>query len=351
MQPVVRRDDQNGQPVLLQALKFTYAAVTQSDGITMSANVYTYSGGPGLKGRQNPRTRRLLLRVRPVSDKSQLQIVVRGQRERAQAGCAIYTKDWLSDQFQYLGRTDWSGQLPIAAPPVRVSVMPASVKAERASQLRSARESAIQQARSEYQQKLQQAEAQQKVLPPFDVSTVVVPEVPVDPATLVTLNAPLLQIYVKSGDRVSARLPFVPGLVGTEVAELNDDSLQLQAESMVRGFQGEILDLVGQRNLLSARVRLHISQGQLDQAAKRMDQLRGLKDFNQMNDQLSLVQRNILERLDAGGVRSAQTQIDRMFKSTRDLLQKFLQDQIVTETDDALRQAVAAGASGGSSGP
>jgi hypothetical protein len=28
-----------------------------------------------------------------------------------------------------------------------------------------------------------------------------------------------------------------------------------------------------------------------------------------------------------------------------------LQDQIVTETDDALRQAVAAGASGGSSGP
>jgi hypothetical protein len=229
--------------------------------------------------------------------------------------------------------------------------MPASVKAERASQLRSARESAIQQARSEYQQKLQQAEAQQKVLPPFDVSTVVVPEVPVDPATLVTLNAPLLQIYVKSGDRVSARLPFVPGLVGTEVAELNDDSLQLQAESMVRGFQGEILDLVGQRNLLSARVRLHISQGQLDQAAKRMDQLRGLKDFNQMNDQLSLVQRNILERLDAGGVRSAQTQIDRMFKSTRDLLQKFLQDQIVTETDDALRQAVAAGASGGSSGP
>ncbi len=351
MQPVVRRDDQNGQPVLLQALKFTYAAVTQSDGVTMSANVYTYSGGPGLKGRQNPRTRRLLLRVRPVSQKSQLQIVVRGHRERAQAGCAIYTKDWLSDQFQYLGRTDWSGQLPIAAPPVQVSVMPASVKAERASQLRIARESAIQQARSEYQQKLQQAEAQQKVLPPFDVSTVVVPDVPVDPATLVTLNAPLLQIYVKSGDRVSARLPFVPGLIGTEVAELNDDSLQLQAESMVRGFQGEILDLVGQRNLLSARVRLHISLGQLDQAAKRMDQLRVLKDFNQMNDQLSLVQRNILERLDAGGVRSAQTQIDRMFKSTRDLLQKFLQDQIVTETDDALRQAVAASASGSSSGP
>lgn len=342
MQPIVRRDDQNGQPLLLKALKFTFAAITQSDGVTMTANVYTYSGGPGLKGRQNPRTRRLLLRVRPVTDQSQLQIVAREQPRRSLAGCAIYTKDWLTDQFQFLGRTDWSGQLPVTAPPSPVSIMPSSVKAERAAQLQSARETAIAQARAEYQQKVQQAETQQMVLPPLDVSNVVVPEMPVDPATLVHLTVPLIQIYVKSGDRVSARLPFVPGLADTEIAELNDDSLQLHAESLVRGFQGEILDLVGQRNLLSARVRLHISQGQLDQATKRMEQMRNLKDFNQMNDQLSLVQRNVLERLDAGGIRSSQTQIDRMFKNTRDLLQKFLQDQIVAETEDALRQAVAA---------
>lgn len=342
MQPIVRRDDQNGQPLLLKALKFTFAAITQSDGVTMTANVYTYSGGPGLKGRQNPRTRRLLLRVRPVTDQSQLQIVAREQPQRALAGCAIYTKDWLTDQFQFLGRTDWSGQLPVTAPPSPVSIMPSSVKTERAALLQSAREAAIAQARAEYQQKVQQAETQQKVLPPLDVSNVVVPEMPVDPATLVHLTVPLIQIYVKSGDRVSARLPFVPGLADTEIAELNDESLQLHAESLVRGFQGEILDLVGQRNLLSARVRLHISQGQLDQATKRMEQMRNLKDFNQMNDQLSLVQRNVLERLDAGGIRSSQTQIDRMFKNTRDLLQKFLQDQIVAETEDALRQAVAA---------
>ena len=65
MQPIVRRDDRNGVPTLLEPLSWTFAAVTESDGVKMLANVYTYSGGPGLQGRKNRRTQRMLLKVRP----------------------------------------------------------------------------------------------------------------------------------------------------------------------------------------------------------------------------------------------------------------------------------------------
>ena len=148
-----------------------------------------------------------------------------------------------------------------------------------------------------------------------------------------------MQLYVKSGDNLLARLPFVPGHHGLAIAELPDDSLRLQSEALVRGFQGEILDLVGQRNLLAARARQLIEQDRLEQASDMVERLKSLKDFNQINDELSRIQRGILERIDASVPRSVQAQIDRMFKTTRDMLQKSLQDQIVSDTADLLRRA------------
>ena len=116
MQPIIRRDDRNGVPTLLQALNFTYAAIPQSDGVHLQASVYTYSGGPGLRGRQHPRTHRMLLRVRPQAELSDLQIVVRGAPERAQATCFVYARNLLTNEFSFLGRTDWRGRLTVNPP-------------------------------------------------------------------------------------------------------------------------------------------------------------------------------------------------------------------------------------------
>lgn len=339
MQPIIRRDDRSGVPTLLQALEFTFAAITRSDGVKLQANVYTYSGGPGLRGRQNPRTQRVLLRVRPVASRNDLQIVVRGNRAQAQAGCFVYAKDHVTDEFTYLGRTDWRGRLTITADAWPLQILPADIKSQREADQRQARESTLAKARQAHDELVNRAKSEGKDIPEF-VPPILQDELPpIDPDALISLSAPLIQLYVKSGETVLARLPLVPGLKEVEVAELPDDRLRLQSEALVRGFQGEILDLIGQRNLLAARVRYHVQRNNLDRAERDMEQLRSLKDFNQMNDQLSQLQRSILEQSNPGVPRSTQAQIDRMFKITRDILQKYLQQDVVAETARLLRDS------------
>lgn len=339
LHPIIRRDDRSGVPTLLQPLDFTFAAVTNSDEVLMQANVYTYSGGPGLRGRQNPRTHRVLLRVRPQSEESDLQIVVRGNTQQAQAGCAIYLKDLVSDDFTYLGRTDWRGRLSLPTVQETVRILPAEIKSRRDTDGRKARDNAMAEARKTHDDLVNQAKSE-GLEPPAFIPPVWEDSIePIDPQDLISLSIPILQVYVKSGDTVLARLPVVPGIQAVQTAELPDDRLRLQSEALVRGFQGEILDLIGQRNLLAARVRLHVQRSNAEKAEKDLEQLRSLKDFNQMNDELSRIQRSILEQTDSSVPRSARAQIDRMFKTTRDLLQKYLQQDVVGETARILRES------------
>jgi hypothetical protein len=338
MYPIIRRDDRNGNPSILQVLNFTYCAVTESDGVKMKANVYAYSGGPGLQGRQNRRTQRMLLRVRPAVENSELQIVVRGYPEKPQSGCFLYSKDFLTDQFKFLGRTDWRGRLQIHAPQEPVHVLPDLVRVQRVAALKEARKAAEESLRQEYDAAVKKAEEEGNP-PPKPPDGVAVEAPPIDPATTVRLNQPLMQLYVKSGETVLAKLPFVPGCQRIEMAELLDDTLRLQSEAYVRGFQNEILDLIGLRNLLAARAKIMIKNGKLDPAQQVIDELRALKNFNDMNDQLVKIERMILEQSNSQTVpQTSKSQIDRMFKSTRDVLQKHLQDDPGSDLDDQLRK-------------
>jgi dihydroxyacetone kinase-like predicted kinase len=107
----------------------------------------------------------------------------------------------------------------------------------------------------------------------------------------------------------------------------------------VRGFQGEILDQVGLRNLLAARVRLLLKDGKVEKAGEIVEELRKLKDFNEMNDELGMIERSILEQSNADVPRSARSQIDRMFKTTRDMLQKYLQEDVASTAAEQVRRA------------
>ncbi len=341
LQPIVRRDDRNGIPVLLEPLSFTFAAVTASDGVKMECNVYTYSGGPGLQGRQNRRTQRVLLRVRPIGSQSDLKIVVRGDKGRSQAGCFVYDRHLLTEDFELLGRTDWRGQLTINSPEEAVGVLPEAIRAARfqakmeADRKRREQEEA---ARIAAEAAKNGEAADNAVEPPPSAAVAEVTTQPSETTTspdeaIIPLNAPLVFVYIKSGDSVLAKLPMVPGLQELEVAELRDDSLRLQSEAFVRGFQGEILDLIGLRNLLAARVQLYIKEEELDKAELVLNDLRQLRSYNEMRDELSAIQRRILDASGDNVPRAARSQIDRMFQITRDMLQKYLQDELVANTE------------------
>lgn len=361
MQPIVRRDDRNGVPTLLEPLSFTFAAITDSDGVKMNANVYTYSGGPGLQGRKNRRTQRMLLRVRPVVEQTDIRITVRGDG-RPQSGCFIYNRDLLTEEFEFLGRTDWRGRFSIPMPKENGGFLPEEVRAKRylAKKQAEAEAAAAEENATTDSATTDSAGTEADATAsdePTDAGTDKPPgaaaaEPSVDEPTrqsssgdpdILPLNFPLLQLYIKSGDTVLAKLPVVPGLKEIETAELPDDARRLQSEAFVRGFQGEILDLIGLRNLLAARIKLHLKNDKLLEAEQVMEELRRLRNYNELAKELELIQRKMLDEKEGAIPGSAKNKIDRMFQTTRDMLQKYLQDNLVDESERAIANAKKSG--------
>jgi hypothetical protein len=336
MQPVVRRDDRNGQPALLEPLAWTFAAITASDGVKMEANVYTYSGGPGLQGRQNRRTQRMLLKVRPSVEQTDIQLVVRDDG-RPQAGSFVYRRDLLTEDFELLGRTDWRGRFTVRVPYDNGGILPEAIRYQRAL----AKKEAEAQAALAAESSPPAAELDSVELPAAAESpAAVAPPTPNDSAAMdpavIPLRAPLSLIYIKNGDTVLAKLPMVPGLRETEIARLPDDTRRLKAEAFVRGFQGDILDMVGLRNLLAARIQLHLKNGKREAAQATLQELRQLKNYNEMADELEAIQRRMLDENAGPIAMSAKNRIDRMFQTTRNMLQKYLQDNLLSDSERAV---------------
>ncbi len=353
MQPIVRRDDRNGTPTLLEPLSWTFAAITASDGIKMEANVYTYSGGPGLQGRKNRRTQRMLLKVRPVTQQTDIELLVRDNGQ-PQSGCFVYRRDLLTDEFELLGRTDWRGRLTVPVPYDLGGFLPEAVRYQRQVAKREAEAQKLKEAsETESDERAEIDQIDDKANGPnADSVADSVADVDVDfdapsakethssaavgDSAVIPLHAPLTQIYIKNGDTVLAKLPMVPGLKDIETAQLPDDTRRLKAEAFIRGFQGEILDLIGLRNLLAARIQLHLKNGKAEQAKATLAELRQLKNYNEMSDQLVQIQRRMLDE-NAGPISmSSKNRIDRMFQTTRDMLQKYLQDNLLSDSEKAV---------------
>ncbi len=325
MQPIVRRDDRNGVPTLLQSLPWTYAAITASDGIKLQANVYSYSGGPGLQGQRNRRTQRVLLKVRPQTEQTDIQLVLRGSG-RSQAGCSIFRRDLLTDEFTLLGQTDWRGRLTIDATQADRGILPESVRLERLRAKRVAAEAA-KAAQTEVVQETEVVAASETL------------DDPLDEATVVPLLAPLMQLYVKHGDQVLAKLPLVPGMAELAVAEIPDDTRRLKAEAFVTGFQADVLDLVGLRRLLATQVKHYVQNDRIDAAKATVEKMRQLKNYTEMAGQLEAIQRRMLEETDGPIPLAAKSRIDLMFQATRTMLQKYLQDNLLSEAERAVEAA------------
>lgn len=345
MQPVVRREGSSGMPSMLEAIPWTYAAIIESDGVKMKANVYAYSGGPGLQGRNNRRTQRLLLRVRPTEPETEIQVSVKSSG-RPQGGCAVYERDLITDKFTLLGKTDWRGRFVVPAPSKTGAVLPDAIHAAKAAAEKAAKEAiaaaaaAATAATTPTEKDVTEGEEAEAAAKPAAAPAPTTPAptpAPVDyEKDMVQLRQPLVQLYVKSGDVVLARLPLVPGISPLEVAELADDSRRLEAEAFIRGFQGEVLDLIGLRTLLSTRVRKLLEQGKKAEAEKVMAELRGLKDYSAMVETLDKLQRKLLDDSLGPVSMGAKARIDKMLQTTREMMQKYLQNDLVRDAETAV---------------
>ena len=147
--------------------------------------------------------------------------------------------------------------------------------------------------------------------------------------------APLRLMYVKNGGQLLARLPIVAGYHSQQVAEVPDDNPRLQAEGFIRGMNGQIMDLVAQRQILTAHIRKRITENKLDEAQQLLEQLRTLKTRNDVQRELDMQARRQL----ASPYLSVQARIDKLYGDTRALLAKFLDADLPNQLMAEIRQA------------
>jgi len=138
-------------------------------------------------------------------------------------------------------------------------------------------------------------------------------------------------------------LPIVVGLQPVVTAEVADDSRRLQAEAFLRGLQSETVDLVALRQVTVARIRMRIEEGKLPDAQKLMEELNRLDDYEKMARNLDDVQRQVLDPAGGAITPVAQMKIEKMFQQTRELLQKYLQNDLVKKVEKELDTALKGG--------
>jgi hypothetical protein len=296
LQPFVRRDDRNGIPTLLQSVPWTYVALVESNGVMAKSAIFTGITSP-LAGRKNRRTQKICMKVRPVNPLTELELGIMREPNGRISGAEVFLRTPGDTDLHFVDRGDWrgiaeltNGELPIAkyevpAGPPTEDKKPPEMKKEQ-----------------------------------------------------IQLNAPLYVYYVKHGGTLLARLPIVTGQSALERAELPDDRRRLESEAFVKGIQSEILDVVARRQILASRIKQMIEAKKGNEARKLLEELRDEKGYDKMVEGLNAIQRRVLSADRSPITPGAQKRIDQMFDLTRQMMQRYLQDNLLRDMDNAVNK-------------
>ncbi len=262
LEPMTRKDDRNGKPILIGAIDWAFLYVTEVDGHKLKMDYYAGRPG-GLQGRKNKRTFRTALKVRPFDDATLVRLHAKGDVNFPLIGYEIYEKELMSTDMTFVGRTDWNGRLLVAK-----------------------------------------------------------------------TDKPLRLLYVKNGGAVLARLPLVPGLTPTEVADISGDDMRLQAEAYIRGVQNAIIDLVAIRELFKARIMLRLKsgkEGDMKKAEELLEALRSQPTNERLATDMGKKQDMFVKAI--GRNANQRGKVDEMFKITRDLLSKHINPKMINDLE------------------
>ncbi len=110
LEPLVRKDDRNGNPITIGPLDWAYLYVTEKKENMVEMDFFAGRMG-GLQGRKNNRTHRMGVVVRPQLKDTMLRLHAKGKPNDPLIGYEIYDKELDSTSMTFVGRTDWNGRL------------------------------------------------------------------------------------------------------------------------------------------------------------------------------------------------------------------------------------------------
>ena len=213
LQPVIRKNDRLGKHTRIDVVVWTYLEVAELDPVnTNLLNCYVHSAMRSpIRGRGGSRRKQLAFGLRATQEATTLRVVAQVRRNETPyplPGIEVYTKKPSTD--------------PLPKTP------------------------------------------EEKVAATKKNPAVKLGETDWRGSLLITrYEMPLRIVYLKNGGQLLRRLPIVPGFETELVCEVPDDDPRLRAESVVRGFHGQIKDLVAQRQILAARIKKYVTAGEV----------------------------------------------------------------------------------------
>lgn len=150
-------------------------------------------------------------------------------------------------------------------------------------------------------------------------------------------------IYIYSGDLMLARVPFVPGSVAFARLDVPDDSIRLQVEGELQIFQGELINMVAQRNTLIAGIRAAAKKGDWNRAALLRTELDQMPEKKTFTDRLAAIRVPAVNAAKSRKDRNGQVRIERLCKDVGELIDRYLDPEklrLIKDELDELKKAV-----------
>lgn len=121
LQPLVRKNDRNGEPSIVEAVQWSFLRTLEKNGGELKMELYSAFGSGALSGRKNSRTFRMAMKLRKTLPNTTLRLHLQGEPNTPLAGYDIFDRDLETKEFTEVGQTDWDGRLVIepTATPMR----------------------------------------------------------------------------------------------------------------------------------------------------------------------------------------------------------------------------------------
>ena len=138
---------------------------------------------------------------------------------------------------------------------------------------------------------------------------------------------PAVWLYVYSGSKLLARVPYAPGLIPSDTIELPDDTIRLRVEGDLQLFQNDLVDAVAIREV-------HFSLAKRAAAEKRSTDLeQHLKDYaatpskTEFLASLALIRESAQQKADEVGNRRARMAVEKLCRSVERSVDAFFSDR------------------------
>jgi len=123
---------------------------------------------------------------------------------------------------------------------------------------------------------------------------------------------PTVWIYVYSGSRTLARVPYAPGLLPVDTIVLPDDSIRLSVEGDLQLFQDKLVDSVAMREVQFSLAQRAAQDGRADDLEQILKDYFAIPSKDDFIDELSLIRVAAVRRADDSRNRFAKRDVEKL---------------------------------------